>query len=238
MKSLKIYALALILVLGLAASAWADLYANLWVNNEIFQIPIMVTTSSDMNVPGNPTAIVGSDFTGSAWIKVDPDPAVAYGLSFTSGANPLSLTFVFAGPAFVINTPSLVKASISGGLTDIDGLGVSLLPFQNPLIQTNTALLNGAPVGVPWGVGAGYNFGPGGPGAKYTFQTSMGPNGGPPPIVTGMNETVSFTLSGGGDIASFTGYCAIDPVPVPGSVLLMGSGLLGLVGLRWRRRAV
>ena len=29
---------------------------------------------------------------------------------------------------------------------------------------------------------------------------------------------------------------ACNPVPVPPSVLLMGSGLLGLVGLGWRRR--
>jgi hypothetical protein len=28
----------------------------------------------------------------------------------------------------------------------------------------------------------------------------------------------------------------VDPVPVPPSALLMGSGLLGLVGLGWRRR--
>jgi hypothetical protein len=47
---------------------------------------------------------------------------------------------------------------------------------------------------------------------------------------------VGFTVPEGYSITSVGGFGA--PVPLPGSVVLMGSGLLGLVGVvRWRRRS-
>jgi hypothetical protein len=50
-------------------------------------------------------------------------------------------------------------------------------------------------------------------------------------------EIVAFTLTGFGDVASLTGYCAIAPaVPLPGTLLFLGSGLLGLVGVGLRRK--
>lgn len=50
-------------------------------------------------------------------------------------------------------------------------------------------------------------------------------------------ELVGFTLTGFGDVASLTGFCSITPaVPLPGTLLFLGSGLLGLVGVGLRRK--
>jgi hypothetical protein len=44
------------------------------------------------------------------------------------------------------------------------------------------------------------------------------------------NSVLTGSVGTGGDFGSFSA------VPIPASVLLVGTGLLGLVGLGWRRR--
>jgi hypothetical protein len=46
---------------------------------------------------------------------------------------------------------------------------------------------------------------------------------------------IDFTLPPGYTITSAGGFG--PPVPLPGSVVLMGSGLLRLVGIAWKRRS-
>jgi len=69
-----------------------------------------------------------------------------------------------------------------------------------------------------------------GPPAGMTLLSSLGLSGtayfnGTYAVTEQIGSTVSYTLAG-----------TFDTVPLPPSMLLLGSGLLGLVGLGWRRR--
>jgi hypothetical protein len=128
---------------------------------------------------------------------------------------------------------STITASIAGGITDNNNDGVTIAPFGLPYIQTNVTDAATANQFM-WGVGPADTKGPQtGFGAFSYVGEIMAPTNGPTsPVMFG--EIVQFTLTPG-DTASLTGYCSINPyhTPIPGSLLLLGSSLLGLVG--WRR---
>ncbi len=63
----------------------------------------------------------------------------------------------------------------------------------------------------------------------FTFQTSASSSD---PI--DLTDIADGTLINGTGISSYSG----EIVPLPGTVLLLGTGLLGLVGLGWRKRSV
>jgi hypothetical protein len=168
------------------------------------------------------------------------DPAISYGIAVTDFGAPSSFAFVFSiavSAGELPAMPTVVNSSIVGGLTDFTGDGVAITA-TNPsgLIQDN--YLQG--VAFTWSVGPSASFGPGTPGSLYTYGAyTFGPSAGPSGPYSGAFFTaLAFSLSGGGDIAALTGSCTINPapIPVPPAVLLLGSGLLGLVGFRRFRK--
>ena len=141
--------------------------------------------------------------------------------NFTTG--PLGFAFVMEAPITLpVGVPTIVQASLEGSLTDGTGDGVTFAPLLNSTILQNSVL----PLGFAWGTGPKADDGPGGYGS-FVFGPAVGPLGPGAPFLT---ESISFTLSGDNDGATLFGWCAIDPVPVPPTLVLMGSGLLGLVG--------
>lgn len=234
MRKLQIIFLTLVLVLGLQAAAQAALLLP------ALEVRIgEATTSFELSRTETGWALPKTSWeTGDGSVSIslnaDTDPAqvMAIGaINFTPG--PLAFVFGVAVPIALPGIPTIVNASLVGGLTDSTGNGVSIAPFLTPGILDNAVV----PPGFTWGTGPAAAFGPGAPGSFYVYGPSaFGPAAGPAVGAALFSETISFILSGGGDAAALTGFCAINPIPVPPTLVLMGSGLLGLVGLRrWRK---
>jgi hypothetical protein len=172
--------------------------------------------------------------------KASADPTISYGLAVTDFGAPSVFGFIFSIPVLAGELPALptvVSSSIVGGLTDFAGDGVTITALNTSgLIQDN--FLDG--VAFTWSVGPSASFGPGSPGSLYTYGAyAFGPAAGPAgPFVGLFTTSVAFGLSGGGDVAALTGFCSITPVPLPPTLLLLGSGLVGLIGFRVRQRKI
>lgn len=166
---------------------------------------------------------------------MDPDPSIAWGLTVTDFGAPSSFGFVFSTPIFPVGFPNTVDASVVGGLTDRTGNGVSITPTGAKLQIASV----GAPdtnMGVD--VGDAVSFPASGLGGSIypygAYADGPQPGPGPGPWTT-LTATVGFTLSGGSDIASLTGFAQIVPEPSTG-ILAALAGLAGLAVARKRRR--
>jgi hypothetical protein len=233
-KRTSIVFMALFIVVGLTTSAMA-LGVTVSSGGESFNLSY---TEGEGNwvIPSQTINFSGGDkvtISGNA----SADPAIAYGLAVVDFGAPSLFSFTFSIPVNAGELPALptvINSSIVGGLTDFSGDGVSITA-ANPSGFVQDNYLQGVPF--TWSVGSSASFGPGSPGANYAYGPySFGPSAGPSGPYTGFfTTTATFSLSGGGDIAALTGYCSINPapVPLPPSALFLGSGLLGLVG--WRR---
>ena len=168
-------------------------------------------------------------------------------------ANPKSVAQCLSGLAFVLTsftqTGSISETSSSSQNISIASGGTvspgSTVATGWVLSQTGSLsfLLNDLGTG-----GAGPTdtlIGPADTGGTYSnANASIAGNGPHNPF---LNQTASFVLSipgvnSGTGIESATFYFGTCPgdgvyVPIPPSALLLGSGLLGLVGLGWRKRS-
>ena len=181
----------------------------------------------------------GFDYTGEDGTHVgisgvlDPDPSIAYGITVTDFGAPSVFGFFFTTPIILGASPTVVNSSISGGLTDFTGNGVTITPTA-AFLQLADVSLPVTNMGVD--IGPAVTGGPGLPGALYgygPFATGLLP--GPAGPWGTLSVTVGFSLSGGADIASLTGFAQI--VPEPSSVCMLAMGALGLLYFARRRRA-
>jgi hypothetical protein len=235
MRKLQIIFLTLVLVLGIQVVAQAALLlpaleVKIGENTKSFELN---RTETGWALPKTSWETGDGSVSVELSTKTDPFIVMAVGaVNFTAG--PLGYAFSLAVPIALPCPLTAVSASLVGGLTDSLGDGVAIVPFLSPTILENLLV----PPGAAWGTGPAAAFGPGVPGAFYVYGPSaFGPAAGPPgPGAALFSETISFFLSGGFDAAALTGFCDINCVPVPPTLVLMGSGLLGLVGLwRWRK---
>jgi hypothetical protein len=116
---------------------------------------------------------------------------------------------------------------------------VAIAPFAQPALQVAVLAAGGPAVSMGVDLGSALSYGgpvaPGSVHALASLSTPVLP--GPLGSWTSMSVTTSFSLTGGGDIASLTGYAEIIPVPEPSIWLMAGLGLSGvLLGARRLRR--
>lgn len=233
-------ALALCLVLGLASTASADVVGKLTVGASNSDIQANPLTSGGFEIP---TQNFGSSnvFTATFGGSITDDPAINIAFSFNNLTNaPLPASFTlgpFIGIGFPINA-NLFESN-SGSLGDAGGTAGRGTPdgsvFVHPdpavnalFIQTNSTETNA------WSVNPGFDstptpgftvpFGP----FNLTVLNQPGPN-------LNFAESVSFIVSAGDDV-TMTLFSEDLAVPVPPSVLLLGSGLLWVGLFGWRRR--
>lgn len=230
--------LVLAAIIGLLLPAVASALPLVWYQIGDGPLNYLPYTRSDGNdgVWAFEFSQITSDYSIRGNYTVDSDPFIVWGLSVLNNTNnPMTFSTgvldTFFAPLTGDNT---VFGSISASVTDVEGDGVDLTPF-NPHIQTST--LNGT---TNMGVDAGhaYHHGPGFPGQSYVVPPdNQGPRSGPVGTWTSMELEAKFTLSKR-DVATLNGYASINPAPIPepGTLLLLGSGLLGLAV--WKRRKI
>jgi hypothetical protein len=221
-------ALALCLVLGLTSVASAVV------------LPAPGLYVGDQYVPfdasGEALLIVG-DSRFSASFAFDPDPTIIWSVDVTNltGApvDIIAISPLFSTPGFpggiILHADSgtSLTPGVDGSAT-IDPLNVPPFPFIDK-IATNYTLdtFDGFFINA-WGTGDAFAATGNTDTEDYVFD-GFGPNG-PNNFFL---ELVAFTLSDG-DSTGLSGKCSF--VPVPPSVLLLGSGLLSLGVLGWRRK--
>lgn len=165
---------------------------------------------------------------------LDPDPSIGYGITVTDFGAPSVFAFVFSTPIILGASPTVVSSSISGGLTDFTGNGVTITPTA-AFLQIADVSLPVTNMGVD--IGPAVSGGPGIPGALYGYGPfALGPLPGPAGPWGTLSVSVGFSLSGGADIASLTGFASIVEVPEPSSVCMLAMGALGLLFFARRRR--
>ena len=231
MKKLRIIFLILVLILGFQVAAQAI--------NAIPALEVKIgeeTTSFELTkgktgyyLPETTFQTTEGSITVAMDSNIDPFITMAIGAVNNTGGN-LGFAFAVALPINLPPLPTIINASLVGGLTDSTGNGVSITPFLTAAILDNSVV----PPGFTWGTGPAVVFGPGASGAFYVYGPfAVGPAAGPVGGAMLFTESLSFILSGNSDAAALTAHCSINPIPVPPALVLMGSGLLGLVG--WRK---
>jgi hypothetical protein len=158
----------------------------------------------------------------------DADPLVSLALAvLNSSSSAQTFTFTTVVPVAAAGPQLLINGSIAGSLTDLAGDGASLLDAGGSPIYA--ALIDGAPVKTL--LDAPQSF-------STDTSTTIGPASFGPELFGGAASAfiamqISFTLSPG-DAASFTSVFNVVPVPEPGTLMLLASGVAGIAA--WGRR--
>lgn len=223
-------------IIGLLLPAGASALPLVWYQIGDGPLNYLTSYESDQNdgVWAFEFSEIASDYTIRGNYRVDNDPFIVWGMSVLNNTdNPMTFTTGVLNTIFApITIGNTVFGSISASVTDMQGDGVTVTPF-NSHIQTST--LNGT---TNMGVDAGhaYQHGAGLPGQSYIVPPdNQGPRPGPVGAWTSMELEAKFTLSKR-DVATLNGFASINPIPEPGTLLLLGSGLLGLAV--WKRRKI
>ena len=245
------------LVVGLAMVVWASTpvlatnvkcgtacSATITIGEQTTNVPITVNTDTGLGTVSNFTATGPGGSTATIQsLTLNPDPAILFAVGVVNATSgPLAFSFAFNTP-IALNGP--IHAASSIGYTLTDGFlataggaaGVTLAPFSGPNVLVANDF-NAALAQTNKGVDVGplASGGSGTCGAFVGFTSNCGPyaatnnfSGGPFVL---MAATVSFVLTAQ-DAAGLSGAVSQVSTPEPATLLLMGSGLLGLAG--WRR---
>jgi hypothetical protein len=174
------------------------------------------------------------DWSLDSWdLDVDPDPTISNVFSVTNNTafTQSFVVSVLLPTGISFGPPSLIRGSIQGGATDNNFNGVTLSNTGTSSIYDG--LIDGASVRTLFDSPTSVS----GFGSVSLVGTSFGI-----PIqeviAVATNATIGLTLRfdlTAGDSASFTSVFDVQPIPEPGTALLLGLGLASLAA--GRRRA-
>ena len=205
-------------------------------NGNLFTLPTTSLALAD-------GSIINIGFSG------DKDPSLTYSFGATNNT-PIPVTYTFDAYLPIIPTVSNspLLASLFGSLTDGSSDGkVTITPaggyttLQQSEAYDASNLIHDLGLGVGPGTVAG---GPGQNGLSFTYGPAV-VNGTSTFVITALEVHLRFTLSGGGDSASFNGRLSVTGNPVESSVpepnALAMLGAVGVCASGWglrRRRSV
>lgn len=200
--------------------------------------------------PGGVNAMVSIDlipasFTGNV------DPIIAYGMQVVNnGNNAVTFQKIVTSPILptINGSPTIVRAGLSGSAFDFAGNGVTITPKPNitqdtdgnaeiQIFRVRQNIGSGAWTNAGVDVGGPQTFTGGGSAFTYTYPAvNLSFQAGPTGSFAQMQTVTRFSLTGGGDRATFTGFAEILPVPEPGEYAMMLAGLAVVAGVARRRR--
>jgi hypothetical protein len=186
----------------------------------------------------DPVNIDGGDYTVSLdSMSGNIDPVLGFGLgaSNTSGAIK-TFAFAFSLPLGGLSAPPFINtyAELGTTLTPF-GTGGSVFPTSGAgkIVDSQDIVVNPF-VSVDKGVDVGAGLSTSGGSTVLNFESASGSinSGGPFDL---MSVIVAFGLTDQTGVG-MSGKVEQTPVPIPASVWLFGSGLLGLIGIARRRQ--
>lgn len=158
----------------------------------------------------------------------DPDPSVVLFFAIQNTlATEQTFTLSAAVPVVPVGPGLVINGSIGGSLTDANQDGATLADATGAPLYA--AIIDGAPVRSL--LDAPQSF-------STATSTTIGPAEFGPEVFAGAAASfialqIQFTLSPG-DVASFTSVFNVVPVPEPGTMVLLASGIAGIAA--WGRR--
>jgi len=184
-------------------------------------------------------------------ISFNPDPVLTFGVNFTNTFGvPVGIVVATsvpppAVPGLPIAGVVQFNSSISGSFTDGNPSGIpdggTVTPIAATIAQfdINGVVIPGADAGPAIAYAASTNAQTSGPFSTSGFvDCALLPGG----VCSSMSTAIGFiagnvgVFDGANDNYGFSTRFQIDPVPEPASLVLFGSGLVGLIGLAAARR--
>jgi hypothetical protein len=195
----------------------------------------------DDGIFDNTAATVGTNSASSfEWaVSANVDPYMTYGLSIknsTSGTASYGFSFSESLVPPVSGAYSLY-ADISGSVVNA-GAGTTLALNTTSGSTVQKVFLDDGYGPVPASVDVGGAFALASTGGAGYGAAGSATNSGflGTGAFTSWGFNVNFSLTGGGDVATLSGYAEITPIPEPQTYALLAAGLLG-VGMMLRRNS-
>lgn len=185
--------------------------------------------------------VISSDaFDVQVSATLDADALILFGINVANfGANPLGIALSLSLGVVPFVDPTVAFSSISGTLNAGPqapagvtlGVGQLTDPDGDGLGEMLVSGFDGGSLGIDVGLATST------PGLYGPFNSGFvaGPTG---PLFTFLQSSLAFSVTGGGDVADLQGITSVQAVPEPGSLSLVGLGLVALAKrLRNRRRS-
>jgi hypothetical protein len=168
----------------------------------------------------------------SLGLGIDGDPGVSNNFNVTAGGITTTFTITSATVSFTAISSPAAYASAGITLTDTDGNGATLVGLQSGA-KAYEAVYNGA---TPW---ADLVSGIVAPAEWTVVAMERRPGAGRetiPALVSSIHSQFKFSVTANDQASGTSRFDVIEPIPEPGTVMLIGTGALMMLGVVIRRR--